>query len=167
MGITSRLPVIRKESAGPRWQYAPGNPLIPARAFESACRRGRHLHAKRSGKGWRNVLLPGRSRVRSRSYRGACKHQRNRYVIRPRRTVHIRHVSPRDEVAFARNNQELAGSSRKVCPSKHFQKALSRRKGVCIGWCCMLDPRRFRSRLATIQKSSGSSRTRRRVQTLF
>jgi hypothetical protein len=29
------LPVIRKESAGPRWQHAPGNPLIPARAFES------------------------------------------------------------------------------------------------------------------------------------
>jgi len=25
--ITSELPVIRKESAGPRWQYAPGKPF--------------------------------------------------------------------------------------------------------------------------------------------
>jgi hypothetical protein len=82
-----------------------------------------------------------RSRVRSRSHCGARKHQRNRYVIRPRRTVHVGDVSPRDEVAFARHDQELAGSSREVCPSKHFQETLSRRKGGCIGWCCTRDPR--------------------------
>src|SRR6266542_2697024 len=78
------------------------------------------MHAKRSRKSWRNVLLHGRRRVPSRFYRGSRKHQRNRYVIRPRRTVHVRHVSPRDEVAFARHDQELAGSSREVCPSKHL-----------------------------------------------
>ena len=59
----------------------------------------------------------------------------------PRRTVHVRHVSPRDEVAFARHDRELAGSSREVCPSKHLQEALSRSKGGCIDWCCTLDSR--------------------------
>jgi hypothetical protein len=32
--------------------------------------------------------------------------------------VHVRHVRPCDEVAFARHDQELAGSSREVCPGK-------------------------------------------------
>ena len=77
------------------------------------------------------------------SHRRARKHQRNRDVIRPRRTVHVRHVRvrPRDEVAFTRHDQELAGSSGKVCPSEHLQEALSRRKGGCIGWRCTLDSR--------------------------
>ena len=80
-------------------------------------------------------------RVPSRFYRGARKHQWNRDVIRPWRTVHVRHVSPRDDVAFARHDQELAGSSREVCTSKHLQETLSRCKGGRIGWCCTLDPR--------------------------
>ena len=45
---------------------------------------------------------------------------------------HVR-VRPRDEVAFARHDQELAGSSGKVCPSEHVQEALSRRKRGGVG----------------------------------
>jgi hypothetical protein len=39
--------------------------------------------------------------------------------------VHVRHVSPRDDVAFPRHDQELAGSSREVCPSKHLSETPS------------------------------------------
>ena len=86
----------------------------------TACRSRGHLHAKCSRKGWRNVLLHGRHRVHSRSHRRAHKHQRNRDVIRPRRTVHVRHVRvrPRDEVAFTWHDQELAGSSRESMPER-------------------------------------------------
>jgi hypothetical protein len=44
--------------------------------------------------------------------------------------MHVRHVRvrPRDEVAFTRHDQELPGSSGKVCPSEHLQEALSRRR---------------------------------------
>ena len=95
------------------------------------CRSRGHRHAQRSRKRWRNVLLHGRHRVHPRSHCRAHEHQRNRDVIRPRGTVHVRHVRvrPRDEVAFAWHDQELAGSSGKVCPSEHLQEALSRRKG--------------------------------------
>jgi hypothetical protein len=34
--------------------------------------------------------------------------------------MHVRHISPRDEVAFARHDQELAGSFWEVCPGKHL-----------------------------------------------
>ncbi len=96
-----------------------------------ACRGLGHLHSKRRSKRWRNVLLNGWHRVHSRSHRRARKHQWNRNVIRPRRTVHVRYfrVRPRDEVALTWHDQELAGSSGEICPSEHLQEALSRRKG--------------------------------------
>ena len=114
----------------------------------TACRRRGHLHAKRRRKRWRNVLLHGRHRVHSRSHCRARKHQRNRDVIRPRRTVHVRHVRvrPRDEVAFTWHDQELAGSSGKVCPSEHLEEALSRRKGGGIGRRRTPDSRRVAPR---------------------
>ena len=94
----------------------------------TACRSRGHRHTQRRRKRWRNVLLHGRHRVHSRSHCRARKHQRNRDVIRPRGTVHVRHVRvrPRDEVAFTWHDQELASSSRKVCPSEHLEEALSR-----------------------------------------
>ena len=96
----------------------------------TACRGRGHLHAKRSRKSWRDVLLRGRHRVHPRFHCRARKHQRNRDVIRPGRTVHVRHVRvrPSDEVAFTRNDEELASSSGKVCPSEHVEEALSRRR---------------------------------------
>jgi len=48
--------------------------------------------------------------------------------------VHVRHVGvrPRDEVTVTRHDQELPGSSGIVCPSEHFQEALSRRRSGSI-----------------------------------
>ena len=48
----------------------------------------------------------------------------------PRGTVHVRDVRlrPRDEVAFPRHDQELAGSAGKIRPREHLEDALSRRR---------------------------------------
>ena len=88
----------------------------------AACYGREHLHAERSRKRWRNILLHGRHRVPSGSHRRAHKHQRNRDVILPRRTVHVGHVrvGPRDEIAFTWHDQELASSSGEVRPSEHL-----------------------------------------------
>src|SRR5919201_6925783 len=51
-----------------------------------------HLRAERSRKRSRNILLDGRHRVHSRFHRKARKHQGNRDVIWPRRTVHVGRV---------------------------------------------------------------------------
>src|SRR4029434_1594116 len=44
----------------------------------TACYGREHLHAERSRKRWRNILLHGRHRVQSGSHRRAHKHQRYR-----------------------------------------------------------------------------------------
>ncbi len=99
-----------------------------------ACRSRGHRHAQRRCKRWRNILLHGRHRVLSRSHCRAHKHQRDRDVIFPWGTVHVRYVrvTPRDEIAFARHDHELAGSSGKVCSSEHLEEALSLRRGGSI-----------------------------------
>jgi hypothetical protein len=54
--------------------------------------------------------------------------------------VHEHHVRVRtgDQVAFTWNDEELASSSGKVCPSEHGQEPLSRRKGGGISRRCTL-----------------------------
>ena len=97
----------------------------------AASRRWRHMHAKRSRECRCHVLLHGRHRIRSDLDRGAYKHQRDCDVIRPGRAVHVRdiRVGPRDEIAFTRHDQELAGASRKIGPGQHVEEALL----CCLG----------------------------------
>src|SRR5450631_378445 len=101
------------------------------------------MHTKRSRKCWRHILLRGRHGIRSGLDRGACKHQRYRDVIRPGRAVHERdiRVGPRDEIAFTRHDQELAGASRKIGTGKHVEEALSR--PLNVAWCCFAHVRRI------------------------
>lgn len=87
------------------------------------------LHAKRGPERRRNVLLHGWHRDHPRIHGRAREQQRNRDVIRPWRTVHERRVrvEPREDVAFAGHDQELAAPPGEVGPRVHLQETLSRR----------------------------------------